>query len=95
MKNGLAIFFPKYYVPTNNELTVKDDIIIDWIPFQNLSEYLKNNELTLSLQTKLQILFIVVQGLRFLREYNIVHLDLKPSNIMIYCNLLVKIIDFG
>ena len=41
------------------------------------------------------IFFSLGQSLRYLRDYKIVHLDLKPTNVMLYCNLLIKLIDFG
>lgn len=37
----------------------------------------------------------MVQAVRYLRDYEIVHLDLKPNNVMIFWNMLVKLIDFG
>jgi len=40
-------------------------------------------------------MFSIIQSLRYIRDFKIVHLDVKPSNIMIYCNLLIKLIDFG
>jgi serine/threonine protein kinase len=49
----------------------------------------------MSLQTKLHFMFSVAQALRYLRDYGIVHLDLKPENVMTYCNMLIKLIDFG
>jgi serine/threonine protein kinase len=30
--------------------------------------------------------FLILQGLRFLKDYKVVHLDLKPSNVMIAKN---------
>ena len=41
------------------------------------------------------ILFMIVQGARYLKQSNIVHLDLKPNNIMISKSLMIKIIDYG
>lgn len=39
----------------------------------------------------------IIHGLRHIMDYNIVHLDLKPINIIVPKNkkLIVKIIDFG
>lgn len=34
-------------------------------------------------------------GLKYLQEYQITHLDLKPSNIMLYKKMMIRIIDFG
>jgi serine/threonine protein kinase len=39
--------------------------------------------------------FMILQGLRYLKDYQIAHLDLKLANIMIGSRLVVKIIDFG
>ncbi len=49
----------------------------------------------MSYHTKIFFGYIIAQALRYLQEYNIVHLDLKPPNIMLYKNMMVKLIDFG
>lgn len=54
-------------------------------------------------ETKLFFLFEIVIALRFLRDNSIVHIDLKPENVLIKIvgdmrqnvHYLVKIIDFG
>ena len=38
---------------------------------------------------------LISQGLRFLKDYKIVHLDLKPTNIMVGKKLDLKFIDFA
>ena len=38
---------------------------------------------------------MIAQSLRYLSEYNIAHLDLKPTNIMVARKLRTKLIDFG
>ena len=48
----------------------------------------------MSIHTKICIGFLILQGLRFLKDCKIVHLDLKPSNIMIGKKLDLKFIDF-
>lgn len=68
---------------------------MDFVPFKNLREYLRGNYFSISLPTKLYLIFSITQSLRYIRDFRIVHLDLKPNNIMIFCNLLVKLIDFG
>ena len=49
----------------------------------------------MSFHTKIYFSVVIAQSLRYLKEYNIVHLDLKPSNIMLSKKLSIKIIDFG
>jgi eukaryotic-like serine/threonine-protein kinase len=50
---------------------------------------------TLSPASKVLILLMLVQGIRFLSSYEVFHLDLKPQNVMITKSMMVKIIDFG
>jgi serine/threonine protein kinase len=68
---------------------------MDFIPFKSLRDYLKFNRESMSLITKIYLIFSITQSLRYIRDFRIVHLDLKPNNIMIFCNLLIKLIDFG
>lgn len=49
----------------------------------------------MSLHFKLIILFNIIQGLRSLFQYKVVHMDLKPPNIIINNIFDLKIIDFG
>ena len=49
----------------------------------------------MSLHTKLQLLLNIAQGLRHLHGCGIVHLDVKPFNIVVTRGLIPKIIDFG
>lgn len=34
-------------------------------------------------------------GLNFLKKHSIVHIDLKPGNVVLGKNLVARIIDFG
>lgn len=49
----------------------------------------------MSLWSKLYLMINVLHGLRHLLEYNIIHLDVKPINIMVCAGLITKIIDYG
>ena len=48
----------------------------------------------MSLETKLNILKYLAQGLKFLKDQGIYHLDIKPSNIL-FGSTHIKITDFG
>lgn len=89
------IFTPKYYVPLNRPNPFSNCLLMDHIPSLTLTQFLKAYHLTLSLQTKLWFMFSIVQALRFIREFKIVHLDLKPSNILMFHHWAIKLIDFG
>ncbi len=95
MKNGKPIFIPKYYIPVNKVNPFPKSVLIDYVPTKTLTEFLNSYESTLSLQTKLCYMFSITQALRYLKDFEVVHLDLKPSNILMYHSLLVKLIDFG
>jgi len=48
----------------------------------------------MTLNTKLILLKYIAEGIKFLKDHKICHLDIKPSNIL-FGNGLVKLIDFG
>jgi len=84
----------KYYFAENNP-HLKDDLLSDYIEFPNLSDYFTQNMHTMSLHTKIYFSIMIAQSLRYLQDYKIVHLDLKPTNIMLSRKLNIKLIDFG
>ena len=45
--------------------------------------------------TRYKIIKGICKGLNFLHKCNIVHLDLKPQNILMDANMMPKIADFG
>lgn len=82
-----------------------DKILMEYKGDMNLSTYLRNYSSIMSLTTKLNFIFQIVMGLRFLRDRNIYHLDIKPDNVLIRLtyspneptkkNMILKLIDFG
>lgn len=96
MKHGRPIFLPKYYIDTGSRQAESDSqLIIDNINHPTLTEYFIQNNQSISYQTKIYFGYIISLGLKYLQDYQITHLDLKPSNIMLYKKMMIKIIDFG
>lgn len=68
---------------------------MDLIAESSVDTYVKNNSNILSLRNKMTILGSISQGIRFLRDCGIIHMDLKFQNILMGRGLIPKIIDFG
>ena len=68
---------------------------MEFLPDGNLVEFIRGRKKCTSLLTKLYLLFSISSALRHLEGYKIVHLDIKPNNVMLSPGLQIKIIDFG
>lgn len=74
-----------------------------WLPYatrSNLADYLNYN--TISVEAKIDIMYQIMCGIEFLHHVNILHLDIKPANILVYddpnnkvSGVCVKLTDFG
>lgn len=95
IKNGFSFFLPKYYLLIDEIHQKNKELLIDFIPFPNLATFMELNKHTMSTNTKIYLILILCQGLRYLKQYQIAHLDLKPSNVMLNRFLGLRIIDFG
>ncbi len=69
IKNGLSIFLPKYYILADKNDELKNDLLMDYINFPTLGEYVKLHKDTISIQSKLFLVYIIAQALRSLKEY--------------------------
>ena len=69
-------------------------IVMELLEGANLNELLKEHP-DLALDTKLQIMTGVYEGLAFSHSRSIVHRDLKPANLFITKDRQVKVLDFG
>jgi len=76
-------------------------IVMDYIKCGTLQEYLKSKHFNISEKAGARIAFQLVEALKYLNTFGIIHRDFKPENIMVVDNLVdeteieVKITDFG
>jgi serine/threonine protein kinase len=86
----------KYYNSSQETYAYRNGLMMDYNPYcVTLADHLTISRESLSLDSKLHMLAHISNGLRFLTYYKIVHLDLNPSNVLVYDGYLPKIIDFG
>lgn len=69
-------------------------IIMEYVPGHNLKQIVEERG-ALSLEEVMAILDQVAQALGHLHGRNLVHLDVKPQNLIITPDRVVKLIDFG
>lgn len=60
-----------------------------------ISSFFGNRKQTMSLTSKFFILINVLQSLRLIKDYEVVHMDLSPGNILVSQNYIPQLIDFG
>ena len=77
-------------IETNNKIYIVTEYIDGGELYQNI---IKQGKLD---QNKAKIYFWqIIQGIKYLHQNGICHRDLKPQNIIIDSNQVIKIIDFG
>lgn len=69
-------------------------IVMEYIAGRNLKEVIKE-EAPLPLNQALRITLQISEALRHAHEHNIIHRDIKPHNILITEDGMVKVTDFG
>lgn len=60
-----------------------------------ITSFLNKRKEVLSFSSKLYVLINVLQALRLIKEYRVVHMDLSPSNILVNPSYITQLIDFG
>ncbi|KAF7026424.1 hypothetical protein CFC21_038529 [Triticum aestivum] len=70
-------------------------LCFEYLPKGSLHEYITDTSSGLPWRDRYRIIEGVCQGLHYLHQKNIVHLDLKPANLLLDDNLVAKIADFG
>lgn len=68
-------------------------ILFEYFPAINLSLYLEKT--SPSPEEKESIFRQILQGVSDAHLHNVIHRDIKPDNILVGANLVVKLIDFG
>jgi serine/threonine protein kinase len=69
-------------------------LVMEYIEGHNL-RFLLNKKKKLSLETACRFILKIAEGVQYLHEKSIIHLDLKPDNIMVTPNDDIKVLDFG
>lgn len=68
--------------------------VMEFIDGENLDEYIKRKG-KLSIEESLAITFEICKALSYMHEHKMLHLDLKPKNIMRDTDGHIRLIDFG
>ncbi|KAJ1274532.1 hypothetical protein BS78_05G069800 [Paspalum vaginatum] len=67
----------------------------EFLPKGGLDKYITDASHGLEWKIRYQIIKGICEGLHYLHQNNIVHLDLKPANILLTDSMVPKIADFG
>ncbi|CAD8198958.1 unnamed protein product [Paramecium octaurelia] len=79
-----------YYVPENSDV-----LLMERYFYSSLDHFQRRQEEFLSISTRIYLAHSIAMGLRYCHNYNIIHMDIKPANILISKTFLAKISDFG
>uniref|UniRef100_A0A8R7U3R0 non-specific serine/threonine protein kinase n=1 Tax=Triticum urartu TaxID=4572 RepID=A0A8R7U3R0_TRIUA len=70
-------------------------LCFEYLPHGTLDKYITDVSCGLDWRKRYRIINGICKGLHYLHENRILHLDLKPPNILLDHNMLPKIADFG
>lgn len=92
LKHSSSPLIAKYFY--SQQQGYSQSLLIEYCPQKSLTTFRQKNKNFMTLNTKLILLKYIAQGIKFLKDHKICHLDIKPSNIL-FGNGLIKLIDFG
>ncbi|KAK3146572.1 hypothetical protein QOZ80_3BG0268200 [Eleusine coracana subsp. coracana] len=70
-------------------------LCFEYVPKGSLDKYITDVSCGLEWTVRYKIIKGICQGLHYLHKNQILHLDLKPANILVDDNMIPKIADFG
>lgn len=76
-------------------LTKNAFIIYELCGTLNLKQFLIDSDRNLSISKRKSMSLDLIKAMEFIHANNIVHMDIKPANIIVTTNLICKLTDFG
>lgn len=70
-------------------------MVMEYVPGEDLDQYLTRVNRPITYDEILQVFLPVLDGLRAMHRKNVLHLDIKPDNILLRKNYTPCLIDFG
>ncbi|KXN89095.1 Cell division control protein 7 [Leucoagaricus sp. SymC.cos] len=84
----------RFYLKGENRTASRVCIVSPWMEHGNLAEYVHSSPLP-GLELRALFLFDIICGLKYLHNEEIIHGDLKASNVLVTSSLRAVLIDLG
>lgn len=97
-RNSASMFVAKFFDAADfNKISHginEKAILMEYYPHKSLEHFKIKND-NMSLNTKIWFFVQIANGIRYLCQEGVFHLDIKASNILVQKNYTLKLIDFG
>jgi serine/threonine protein kinase len=98
----------KFYYTTNSDFKIilsntdpprqvlyNECVLVDYYTYKGVDNFTLMNKMSISPITLLYMVTQIALSIRFMKNIHMAHLDLKPNNLMLGKNLLVKTADLA